>query len=184
MENVVRVGYARVSAADQDLTIQIDALTAAGCSKIFSEKISGLTRNRPEFIRCMEYLREGDALVVTRIDRLARDASELLILCNKLQEHQIELIITEQQIDTTTIAGKAFFQMLAVFAELETNLRKERQMEGIRKALAEGKTWGRRSALNEQQRQRCIQLRKKGLSLAKIANEMGVGKTTVHRIVT
>lgn len=142
-------GYARVSTADQDLTVQREALKAAGCEIIREEKISGTSRQgRKELQTLLEFLRNGDTLVVTRLDRLARSMDDLSNIARELQEKGVALKATEQPVDTTTAAGKAFFQMLGVFAEFETNLRKERQMEGIAKAKAAGIYKGRKPSID------------------------------------
>ncbi len=119
-------GYARVSSTDQDLTIQEEALRAAGCDTIRSEKISGTSREgRKELDTLLEFLREGDTLVVTRIDRLARSIRDLQNLVHDLRARGVTLRATEQPIDTSNAAGKAFLDMLGVFAEFETTLRAE-----------------------------------------------------------
>ncbi len=129
------VGYARVSTTDQDLTNQIAVLTNAGCRKIFAEKISGTKKEgRQAFDECLDYLREGDTLVVTRIDRLSRSLRDLQNLVHDLEGQKIKLKATEQAIDTSSASGKAFLDMLGVFAEFETRLRQERQKEGIARA--------------------------------------------------
>src|SRR5262245_10296203 len=139
------VGYARCSTADQDLTIQLEALKAAGCEEIFSEKVSGTSRQgREKLEEMLRFVRKGDVLIITRIDRLGRNVLDLHTIVSKLQEKGVELKATEQPIDTSHAAGKAFFGMLTVFAEFETNLRRERQLEGIARARAEGKYRGRK----------------------------------------
>src|SRR5215831_9224100 len=132
-------GYARVSTTDQDLSIQRAALTAAGCTVIRSEKVSGTSTNgREELATLLQFLREGDTLVVTRIDRLARSVRDLQNIVHDIQQRGVALKATEQAIDTSTAAGKCFFDMLAAFAEFETAIRRERQLEGIAKAKANG----------------------------------------------
>jgi len=132
-------GYARVSTTDQDLGIQQAALRAAGCQTVRSEKKSGTERGaRTELQILLDFLREGDTLVVTRIDRLARSMKDLQDIVHELKGRGVALKATEQPIDTGTAAGKAFLDMLGVFAEFETNLRKERQAEGIAAAKARG----------------------------------------------
>ncbi len=132
-------GYARVSTTGQGLTVQEEALNAAGCEVIRKEKVSGASREgRKELDTLLEFLRAGDTLVVTRIDRLARSIRDLQNLVHDLQARGVTLRATEQPIDTSTAAGKAFLDMLGVFAEFETNLRRERQAEGIAKAKANG----------------------------------------------
>jgi DNA invertase Pin-like site-specific DNA recombinase len=135
----VLYGYARVSTLHQDLSIQLDALTAAGCTVVRSEKVSGTsTDGRQELATLLQFLRDGDTLVVTRIDRLARSLRDLQNIVPDLRKRGVTLKATEQPIDTGTAAGKCFLDMLGVFAEFETNLRRERRMEGIVRAKASG----------------------------------------------
>jgi len=132
-------GYARVSTIDQDLSIQHAALTAVGCTVVRSEKVTGTsTEGREELATLLQFLREGDTLVVTRVDRLARSLRDLQNIVHDLGRRGVTLKATEQPIDTSTAAGKCFLDMLGVFAEFETNLRKERQLEGIARAKANG----------------------------------------------
>ena len=121
----MKYGYARVSTTDQDLTIQIDALNAAGCETIRQEKVSGTsTQGRDELNTLLEFMREGDELVVTRVDRLARSIRDLQNIVYDLNKKGVTISATEQPIDTKTSAGKCFLDMLGVFGEFETNLRK------------------------------------------------------------
>src|SRR6266699_865337 len=143
------IGYARVSTTDQDLAIQVTALKAAGCEVIRSEKRSGTTtEGRAELQTVLDFLRPGDILMVTRIDRLARSIGDLQDIVRALKARGAVLKATEQPIDTSTAAGKCFLDMLGVFAEFETNLRRERQLEGIAKAKAEGKYKGRPASID------------------------------------
>src|SRR5262247_4589180 len=124
-------GYARVSSIDPDLSLQRAALKAAGATIIRAEKASGASRKgRSELETLLEFLRPGDTLIVTRIDRLARSLRDLQNIVHELREKGVHLKATEQPIDTSTAAGKAFLSMLGVFAEFENSLRRERQMEG------------------------------------------------------
>src|ERR1700730_14214419 len=139
------IGYARVSTTDQDLSIQEAALTAAGCEVIRAEKRSGTTTaGREELRTVLDFLRKGDVLMVTRIDRLARSIGDLQDIVRQVKARGASLKATEQPIDTGTAAGKCFLDMLGVFAEFETNLRKERQLEGIAKGKAGGGYKGRK----------------------------------------
>lgn len=175
-------GYARVSTTDQDLTIQRQALTAAGCDVIREEKASGTKmQGRPELQTLLEFLREGDTLVVTRLDRLARSMDDLSAVARQLQEKGVTLKATEQPVDTGSAAGKAFFQMLGVFAEFETNLRKERQMEGIAKAKADGVYKGRKPSINVEEVKRLRDA--EGLGATEIAKRMGVARSSVYRVL-
>lgn len=141
-------GYARVSTSDQDLGIQLAALSAAGCQTIRSEKKSGAERgSRTELQVLLDFLRDGDTLVVTRIDRLARSMKDLQDIVHELKGRDVALKAIEQLIDTGTVAGKAFLDMLGVFAEFETNLRQERQTEGIKVQRPEASIKAERPAM-------------------------------------
>jgi DNA invertase Pin-like site-specific DNA recombinase len=146
---VTLYGYARVSTADQDLAIQEAALRAAGCRVVRAERRSGAAREgRDELRLLLDFLRAGDTLVVTRIDRLARSVRDLQDIVHELKAKGVALKATEQPVDTGTAAGKAFLDMLGVFAEFETNLRRERQLEGIRAAKARGVYKGRKPSID------------------------------------
>ena len=173
------IGYARVSTTDQDLSIQVDALKAAGCEVIRSEKRSGTTtKGRQELETVLDFMRAGDVLIVTRIDRLARSIGDLQDIVRTIRAKGASLKATEQPIDTTTAAGKAFLDMLGVFAEFETNLRKERQMEGIAKAKAEGVYKGRKPSIDAA---RIAELRRTGLGPSAIAKHLKIGRASVYR---
>ena len=145
-------GYARVSSTDQDLALQEATLRAAGCQVIRSEKKTGTRRDgRTELDILLHFLRPGDTLVVTRIDRLARSLKDLQDIVHELKEKGVTLKATEQPVDTSTAAGKAFFDMLGVFAEFETNLRRERQMEGITAAKERGVYKGRKPRIDPEE---------------------------------
>src|SRR6266550_6614156 len=167
-------GYARVSSVDQSLAVQEDALKAAGCQTIRSEKVTGTTRDgRTELAILMDFIRQGDTLVVTRIDRLARSIGDLQDIVRALKAKGAMLKATEQPIDTSTAAGKCFLDMLGVFAEFETNLRKERQLEGIAKAKAAGVYKGRPASIDPA---RVEQLKAEGMGPSKIAKTLGIGR--------
>ena len=175
-------GYARVSTTDQDLTIQREALEAAGCTVIREEKVSGTSRaGRGELDIILQFLHKGDTLVVTRIDRLARSVGDLQDIVKELEAKGVSLKATEQPVDTSTAAGKAFFGMLGVFAEFETNLRKERQMEGIAKAKAAGVYKGRKQSIDEAEVRR-LKLQEK-LGATEIAKQLGIARTSVYRVL-
>jgi len=178
---MVVYGYARVSSTDQDLSIQEDALKAAGCEIIRSEKVSGTsTQGRDELKNLLTFLRDGDELIITRIDRLARSVKDLQDIVYVLRENGVSLKATEQPIDTTTPAGKCFLDMLGVFAEFETNLHKDRQMEGIAKAKERGVYKGRKPTIDVEQVQ---ELRNKGMGATAIAKELGIGRASVYRVL-
>jgi DNA invertase Pin-like site-specific DNA recombinase len=172
-------GYARASTIDQDVTIQVEALKAAGCDVIRSEKVSGTTRNgRTELQTLLEFLRPGDTLMVTRVDRLARSVKDLQDIVHELRTKGVALKATEQPIDTSTAAGKCFLDMLGVFAEFETNLRKERQLEGIAVAKAQGKYRGRKPSVDTEA---VRALKAEGLGVTTIAKRLGIGRASVYR---
>jgi DNA invertase Pin-like site-specific DNA recombinase len=173
------VGYARVSTTDQNLDLQLEALKAAGCAKIFAEKKSGAKlEGREQWAACLDYVREGDILVVVRVDRLARSIGDLQDIVRALRSKGVGLRATAQPIDTTTAAGKAFFDMLGVFAEFETNLRKERQLDGIAKAKAEGRYNGRPPSVDAEAVRR---LKAEGKGASEIAKDLGIGRASVYR---
>ena len=173
------IGYARVSTTDQDLSIQEAALRAAGCDIIRSEKVSGTsTAGREELQTVLQFLRKGDRLVVTRVDRLARSIGDLQDIVRTLKARGVTLAATEQPIDTSTAAGKAFFDMLGVFAQFETNLRRERQMEGIARAEAAGVYKGRPLKIDNA---RVRQMRAEDRGPTEIAATLGISKASVYR---
>lgn len=175
----VKIGYARTSTADQNLDAQLTALDAAGCSMIRSEQGSGVSlKGRPELCTILEFIHPGETLVVTRIDRLARSMHDLQIIVSELQEKRAHLVATEQPVDTSTAAGKAFFDMLGVFAEFETNLRRERQAEGIAVAKSKGIYKGRPPKID------MVAIRARladGQSPTQIARDMGISRGTVYK---
>ncbi len=177
-------GYARVSTLDQDLTVQETALRAAGCEVIRTEKRSGTTREgHTELATLLEFLHADDTLVVTRVDRLARSIGDLQDVVRALKAKGVALRATEQPIDTTTAAGKAFLDMLGVFAEFETNLRRERQMEGIAAAKARGvyKGKGWKPTVDVAEVRRLHETEK--LGPAAIANRLGISRASVYRVL-
>lgn len=175
-------GYARVSTIDQDLSIQQTALKAAGCEVIRAEKASGTRRDgRTELQALLDFLHAGDTLVVTRIDRLARSLKDLQDIVHELKAKGVALKATEQPIDTSTAAGKAFLDMLGVFAEFETNLRRERQLEGIAAAKTRGVYTGRKSSIDAAEVRRLYDEEKLGPTA--IARQLGIGRASVYRLI-
>jgi len=174
-------GYARVSTEDQDCALQVAALTAAGCTVIRSEQVSGTSRDgRHELATLLQFLRAGDTLIVTRIDRLARSLKDLQDIIHDLKGKGVALRATEQPIDTSTAAGKAFLDMLGVFAEFETNLRRERQAEGIAAAKAAGVYKGRVRSVD---RDSIRQMWEAGVGASEIARRLDISRATVYRAI-
>lgn len=175
-------GYARVSSLDQDLAIQKAALATAGCRVIRAEKKSGTRRDgRSELRLLLDFVQPGDTLVVTRVDRLARSLKNLQDIVHELKAKGVSLRATEQPVDTGTAAGKAFLDMLGVFAEFETNLRCERQLEGIRAAKARGVYKGRKPSIDAAEVRRLRHEEK--LGPAAIARRLKIGRASVYRVL-
>src|SRR6476469_6944435 len=173
------IGYARVSTTDQNLDVQENALRAAGCDTIRSEKRTGTTTDgRDELRTVLDFLRKGDVLMVTRIDRLARSIGDLQDIVRTVKARGASLRATEQPIDTRTAAGKCFLDMLSVFAEFETNLRKERQLEGIADAKARGVYRGRKPSIDPA---RVKAMKAEGMRPSAIANALKIGRASVYR---
>jgi DNA invertase Pin-like site-specific DNA recombinase len=176
---VTIIGYARVSTTDQDLSIQEAALKAAGCEVIRAEKRSGATTaGREELRTVLDFLRKGDVLMVTRIDRLARSIGDLQDIVRAVKARGASLKATEQPIDTSTAAGKCFLDMLGVFAEFETNLRRERQLEGIARAKMEGVYKGRPASIDAAM---VRAMKAEGIGASEIAKALKIGRASVYR---
>lgn len=174
-------GYARVSSEDQDCSIQVAQLKAAGCTVVRSEKRSGTTtQGRTELENLLDFMEAGDTLMVTKIDRLARSIRDLSDLVHHLEVKGVALEATDQPVETRTAAGRAFLGMLGVFAEFETALRKERQTAGIEKAKAEGRYRGRKPSI---QRDQIVALQAEGLGPTEIAKRLQIGRASVYRLV-
>jgi DNA invertase Pin-like site-specific DNA recombinase len=176
----MQVGYARVSSTGQSLEIQLEALEAAGCDKVFSEKRSGTSTNgRDALADALHFCREGDTLIVTRLDRLARSSQDLHNIIAKLTAKGVKFRCLQQSgIDTDTGMGKLVLAILGAVAEFETDIRKQRQKEGIEKAKAAGKYRGRKPTVNNAE---IVSLREQGLGPSEIAKQLKVGRTSVYR---
>jgi DNA invertase Pin-like site-specific DNA recombinase len=173
------IGYARVSTTDQNLELQKSALRAAGCDVIRSEKCSGTTTaGRDELRTVLDFLRKGDVLTVTRIDRLARSIGDLQDIVRAVKAKGASLKAIEQPIDTSTAAGKCFLDMLGVFAEFETNLRRERQLEGIASAKARGVYKGRKPSIDPA---KIKHMTADGMGPSAIAKALKIGRASVYR---
>ena len=178
-----KVGYARVSSTGQSLEVQLTKLAA--CDKVFSEKKSATSTNgRTALADCLTYLREGDQLLITRLDRLARSVLDLTKIAHDLQQRKIDLVVLDQSIDTSTPTGKLMFNMLGAIAEFETELRKERQTDGIAKALGNGVKFGAKSKLTEQQLVEMKQDKVAGMMVKELMRKYGLSKASVYRLLT
>lgn len=178
---MAKVGYARVSSIGQSLEVQLQKLKAAGCDRIYQEKKSGTTTARPEFQKCMNYIREGDTLVVTRLDRLARSVLHLAELSSRLESEGIHLVVIDQSIDTGTPTGRLMFNLLACIAEFENELRAERQREGIEKAKENNIKFGRPLKTDEALRESIRTRRAEGASIGTLVKEFKLSQATIYR---
>ena len=175
----MKVGYARVSSVGQNLQSQLDALKAYGCEKIFQEKVSGTsTKGREQFKEMMNFVRESDEIVVTRLDRCSRSVYDMQLIIRELDEKKVTFTATEQSINTKTPEGKCFLNMLSIFSEFETSIRKERQADGIK--ANKHKFKGRGISIDEMQ---VRMLNAKGIGATAIAKEMNIDRTSVYRIL-
>ena len=179
----MKVGYSRTSSLQQvgGLEVQVQTLQDFGCEKIFSEQVSGTsTIGRDKLRECLDFVREGDELVITRVDRIARSVLDLQLIVKELTDKGVNITATEQPISTKDATSKCFLDMLGVFAELETNLRKERQMEGIKLAKEKGVYKGGKSRIDVE---RIKTLKKEGLGASAIAKKMGIHRDSVYRLL-
>lgn len=177
----MRVGYGRVSTVEQNLDLQMDALTKAGCEQIFTEHASGAQRDRPELLAALKYMRKGDVLVVWRLDRLARSLTQLIETIEDLQQRGIGFQSVTESIDTTTPAGKLMFHLVGSMAEFERGIVRERTMAGLAAAKARGRRGGRPPALNDDQRKVAQALIQDGqLTIKQIAAHLRVAPSTLY----
>lgn len=179
---IVLVGYARVSTRDQNPALQIEALTEAGCDRIFMEKASGVQRDRPELKAALDYTRANDTLVVWKLDRLARSVRQLVETAEDLQRRQIGLKVLTQQIDTTSPGGRLVFHMFAAVAEFERELTLERTQAGLASARAMGRRGGRKPSMGEPEIKRAkAMLSDPTITVEEVARQMGVQPSTLYR---
>lgn len=177
----MKIGYARVSSTGQNEAAQVDILRRHGAEELFIEKASGTTREgREKLEEAIRFARKGDVLMVTRLDRLARSVLDLNTISQELQAKSVDLIATEQNIDTTTPTGRLMFNMLGAIAEFETDLRKERQLEGIAKAKEEGRYKGRPVTVDGDAIRAALAAGDKPMAVAKRFN---VARSTVYRMM-
>jgi DNA invertase Pin-like site-specific DNA recombinase len=176
-----RMGYGRVSTADQNIDSQKDALHRAGSDLVFIDTFTGTKSNRPELNRLRAQLRSGDTLVITRLDRLGRSAKDLLNLVSELQAQGVHLEVLEQNINTSTPEGKLFFTLVASFAEFEREIMRARTMDGLAAARARGRLGGRKPVMSEVKIVTAKQLYSEGKFVKDIAEVLGVSRPTIYR---
>lgn len=180
----MKVGYARVSTRDQDYTMQAEALTVAGCEKIFEETASGAQKDRPELAKAISYLRKGDVLVVWKMDRLARSLKQLIDTVEDLERRGIGFVSLTESIDTTTPGGRLVFHVFGALAEFERELIRERTNAGLKSAKERGVKLGRPKALEGEALGVAKALLKSGdMTASQVAEHVGVSRATLYRAV-
>lgn len=178
-----KIGYARVSTKDQNLDSQIDVLMEYGCEHIFSEKVSGRKFKRTELDKCLDYMREGDTLVITKLDRLGRTTKQLIELAQHLEDNAIDLEIIDMNIKTQDAMGKMFFTMMSAFAELEANLLSERTKKGLDSARARGRRGGRPKIPQHKEKMIISLYNSKEYTINEIIKMTGVSRGTIYNVI-
>jgi len=179
------IGYARVSTDDQNLHLQHDELKKAGCEKIFEDKITGSKIDRPGLDAAIDYAREGDVIVVWRLDRLSRSLKDLIQVVSALEEKRIGLKSIHESIDTASSSGKLIFHIFGALAEFERNLIRERTHAGLKAARARGKKGGRPKKLNDEKAKLAQDLyNEKTRTIKQICELVGVSKPTLYKYLT
>lgn len=173
------IGYARVSSLGQSLDIQLGKLEH--CEKIFQEKKCGTTDKRSRLKACLEYVRAGDVLVVMSLDRLARSTLHLCQIAETLKENGVDLQVLDQSINTADATGRLLFNMLGAIGQFETEIRAERQMEGIQKAKQRGVAFGRQKKLSSAEIQKMKEQRGQGTLIKDLMNQYGLSKASIYR---
>jgi DNA invertase Pin-like site-specific DNA recombinase len=183
LKHMSTIGYARVSSYGQSLDVQLEKLKA--CDRVFKEKQSARsTDKREQLALCLDYVRDGDTLVITKLDRLARSTRDLLNILNSLEKKQVKLTVLDQQIDTSTPSGRLLVTMLGSIAEFENDLRKDRQMDGIAHARNSGVKFGRKKSLSDEQVQEMRQKRSEGLKIKDLMTHYALSKASVYRALS
>lgn len=177
---MAKIGYARVSSYGQSLDVQLNKLNI--CDRIFQEKQSARSAETREQLQlCLDYVRDGDVLVVTKLDRLARSTLDLHKLLHRLEQKQVKLLVLDQQIDTGTPTGMLLFTMLGAIAAFENDLRKDRQMQGIDLAKSQGVRFGRKKVFNDGQIAELRRQRSEGVKISELMQRYSVSKASVYR---
>lgn len=173
------VGYARVSSIGQSLDVQLEKLD--NCEKIFYETASATSNERSQLKECLNYVREGDTLVITRLDRLARSTLHLCQIAKILEQKSVPLKVLDQNIDTSDATGRLLFNMLGAIGQFENEIRKERQMDGIAKAKKQGVYFGKTAALSPEQITELMEKRQSGLKIRELMKHFNLSKATIYR---
>ncbi|KEP24859.1 recombinase family protein [Bacillus altitudinis] len=177
------IGYARVSTVDQSLNLQIDSLSEFGCDEIFQEKVSGARDDRTELMNALRMLRAGDKFVVYKLDRLARSTKSLIEIAENLRNKNVEFISIQDNLDTSTAAGKAMFGMLSVLAEFERDIIRERTLSGLKAARARGRKGGRPKVNKQKLNQALALYHSKRMTVREIQEITGISPATLYRAI-
>ncbi len=179
----MKYGYARVSTNQQDTKLQIDALLASGCSKVYEDKISGSKTDRPELNNCLKAMNENDVLVVWKLDRLGRSLQHLIEVVHKLEEENKGFQSLTEHIDTTSPSGKLVFHIFASLAEFEKSLIRQRVMAGLEASRKMGTKFGRPEALTAKDKEMAITMFNGGATKNAIAQHFGVARQTIYALL-
>ena len=182
--SMVRIGYARVSTAEQELALQLDALRAAGCDRIFEDRASGAKADRPGLAQALAFLREGDVLVIWKLDRLARSLPHLIETVNQLEIAGAGLQSLTEAVDTTTPGGRLIFHLFGALAQFERDLIRERTRAGLSAAASRGRHGGRKPVVTAEKLIRAKALIAKGLTVREAATRLKIGKTALYDALT
>jgi len=177
----MRIGYARVSTENQNLALQLDALQAGGCSRVFQDQMSGTRADRPGLLEAMSHLREGDTFVVWKLDRLGRGVKGLVDLVAELEKREIHFQSLTDQIETSTPAGRFFFHVMASLAQMERELIVERTRAGLEAARRQGKVGGRKRLMTESKVESARKFLLNGIAPCEVAKNLGVSVPTLYR---
>ena len=177
---MVRIGYARVSTLEQEMALQLDALRAAGCDRIFEDRASGAKTDRPGLTQALAFVREGDVLVTWKLDRLARSLPHLIETVNQLEECSAGLQSLTEAIDTTTPGGRLIFHVFGALAQFERDLIRERTRAGLFAAASRGRRGGRKPVVTADKLSRAKSLIGKGLTVREAASRLKIGKTALY----
>lgn len=177
------IGYARVSTDEQNLDLQLDALKAAGCEQTFTDKVTGAAKTKDGLEEALKYARDGDTLVVWKLDRLGRTVKGLVELVEGIQQRGVQFNSITDSIDTSTAAGRFFFHVMAALAQMERELIRERTTAGLKAARARGRLGGRKAMMDDSKIESAKHLLDSGMTSREVATNLGVSRATLYRAI-